>query len=191
MHFRSVLLTFLSWFLSAEIVYDPLMYIYKFENESIKVWKWVNHSINFYPFLRSNSHIIEFLATDNLLWAKRKLTFALSLSFSTKIRSDKIRTCWKNTKLAFKKCVSILGKKVRTPIQHFHSCKSKIWNVFCPVILLHFRMVAEISKIYCFLYLDAEFKIQGRLGRVKVIYTKSYKNSYESSAMSVVKSWLS
>ena len=59
------------------------------------------------------------------------------------------------------KFVSILGKKVifsihhflkRTSIQHIYSCflvfsydvsiiKSKIWNVFCPVIFLHFRMV--------------------------------------------------
>ena len=38
MHFRSVLLTFLSWFLSAEIiVYNPLMYIYKFENNFLPI----------------------------------------------------------------------------------------------------------------------------------------------------------
>ena len=74
MHFRSVLLTFLSWFLSAEIiVYNPLMYIYKFENESIIA------SISTH-FWEATIILLNVLTTDNFLRAKRKLTFCFNFS---------------------------------------------------------------------------------------------------------------
>ena len=71
MHFRSILLTFLSWFLSAEIVYSPLMYIYKFENESILV----SISTHFWEAM---------IIILNLLWAKKSLLSYFLFHFQPK-----------------------------------------------------------------------------------------------------------
>ena len=117
----------------------------------------------------------------NLLWAKKKLTLCFIFNqnkyITYAIRSEFLE----KNEIGLQKVGDNSGQKSyflkRTGI-YFGKPSFCIFE-WCGL---------KFAKLFCFLYLDAEFRIQGRPGRVNVIYTKSYKNSYESSAVSLLKS---